>query len=181
MQGKKNGLFTQDSFIDVKMFENVDIVVFSSVAFNILKVDENSWDFENSFNLGFENPFRKIKKQKGIDMFIEKIIPNDSIQFKKYFINLENQTLYSTLLDIFKKIDTSLLNKIQKEKREKIIKEFAYPFSNFEVFLKEVCEMSRDGAIKLVEAWMFKNQTSEKLIFMHISIVKMYMNKMGIK
>ena len=76
---KDQGLFKDDSFWKHSDYENVDLVLLNNLYFKHNKYStkklNNSWSFENSFNLIFINPFAKQKKEKAIQEFL-KICPN---------------------------------------------------------------------------------------------------------
>jgi len=71
----EQGLFTGSSFAEIKMYTNVDIVVFTNLYFKHNKYFEkmvrNSWTLEKSFNLVFSNPFRQLQKEKAIKNFLD--------------------------------------------------------------------------------------------------------------
>ncbi|WP_294311521.1 hypothetical protein [uncultured Chryseobacterium sp.] len=72
------GLFTENSFLDPVNYNNVDIVVFTNLYYKhkdfINKNIANSWNLDQTFNLGLVNPYRKKKKINAIDNFYNELI-----------------------------------------------------------------------------------------------------------
>jgi hypothetical protein len=81
------GLFTSNSFADNSKYNNVDMVVLTNLYFKHNKYFDknvqNCWTLENSFNLIFSNPFRKLQKEEAMKHFIE-ILPNYSKEIAEY-------------------------------------------------------------------------------------------------
>jgi len=83
------GFFTPNSFLDHSEFNLVDMVFLTNLFFKHNndainpKLDNQSWQFEKSFIIGFKNPFRKDIKNEHLNL-IEAIIPNYNRGFKEY-------------------------------------------------------------------------------------------------
>lgn len=71
----EQGLFTEKSFADRNNFDNVDLVVLTNLYFKhnrfFEKNTRNSWTLENSFNLVFSNPSRRLNKKESIKNFLD--------------------------------------------------------------------------------------------------------------
>lgn len=82
------GLFTNNSFHNHKLFNKVDVVILSNLYHRHAHYQEkvniiDSWDFASSFNILFCNPGRKSDKKKAIKHLYE-IIPNFSKEVMNY-------------------------------------------------------------------------------------------------
>jgi len=84
---KDQGLFTSESYWNQSEYENVDLVLINNLYFKHHKVFDkkitNSWNFDSSFNLIFENPFAKQKKEDAIKEFL-RICPNFNREFRTW-------------------------------------------------------------------------------------------------
>jgi len=84
-----SGFFTSNSFVNHLEYNLVDIVFLTNLFFKHNydtenpKLDEQSWQFEKSFIIGYRNPFRKDLKNEHLNM-IEAIVPNYTQNFKEY-------------------------------------------------------------------------------------------------
>jgi hypothetical protein len=83
------GFFTSNSFLSHSEFNLVDIVFLTNLFFKHNsdienpKLDNQSWQFEKSFIVGFRNPFRKDTKNEHLNL-IEATVPNYTRSFKEY-------------------------------------------------------------------------------------------------
>ena len=87
---KDAGLFTSESFYPNSNFENVDLVLLNNLYFKHNEYEKknisNSWEFKDTFNLIFKNPYAKQSKEDAIQEFL-KLCPNYNSQFSGWDIS----------------------------------------------------------------------------------------------
>lgn len=126
------GLFTTSTFANRKLYEEVDIVVFSNTLNyhrNHTSDRFNAWDFENHLSFCFINPLRRLVKENGIMKFINEIIPNSTIDFE----NFNDETVEIIAWRVLK-------NMITFKKEYNNIK--AFPYRRFRYFYENHIENS---------------------------------------
>lgn len=76
------GLFTNDSFCNHSMYNNVDLVILTNLYYKhkdfFSKNIENSWSLSETLNLSIINPYCKLRKPKGIKNFDKEMINYNS-------------------------------------------------------------------------------------------------------
>ncbi len=84
------GLFTYSSFENPVSYENVDLVVFTNLYFKHKEFHKkkisNSWNLNQTLNLGIINPFSKQNKIKGILNFNSELI-NYNAEINKFKVS----------------------------------------------------------------------------------------------
>lgn len=91
----EQGLFRNDSFANKQDYKLVDLVILTDLYDRNHNYHDStrghSWNLSDSFNIIYKNPFRELRKDRGIDYFITKVLPNETTQLNDYYDHLISQ------------------------------------------------------------------------------------------